>query len=321
MTALLFPGQSTQRVGMGRALFHASPEARVVLAEATRATAVDVPDLLRRGPSARLRRTEYAQIAVTTVNLAALAVLKARRIPYDIVAGHSVGALAALAAAGALTPERALRLAARRGALMGAVPEAGAMAAVTGLAPADVDAVVRRVAARTGRPLVTGLVNAADRTVVSGAEQAVAEAIDALLAVGAHSAVPLEVSHAFHSPLMAAAAPAWERTVAEVPLREARVPVVADTTGRPLTTPEDLRAYLVDQLTGPVRWDLVGRSLTDAGVTDAVETGDSKVLRSFGRDHPAVRITSMAQPHVLARLRADGPAVAHEVAVAAGSAP
>ncbi|MEV6104765.1 ACP S-malonyltransferase [Streptomyces sp. NPDC051940] len=311
MSALVFPGQGTQRAGMGQALFHGFAEAGAVLRLAESETGIGLGAMLRRGPAATLRRTENAQVAVITVDLAALAVLRKARVRYQAVAGHSVGALAALAAAGALTDAQVLWLAARRGRIMGALPGGGAMTSVAGAAADRVRDVVRETARELALPLVVGLVNSASRVVLSGAREAVDLAAERLLEDGAAGAVPLEVSHAFHSPLMAGALPAWRDTVAALPLRDAAVPVVADTTGEPLVQRRQLRDYLVDQLTQPVRWDLVTEGLARLGAGTAVETGDSKVLRLFagdaardGEQAQRLRVVSMAQPHVLTRLRA-----------------
>ncbi|MGW4947547.1 ACP S-malonyltransferase [Actinoplanes sp. NPDC004185] len=307
MTALIFPGQGTQRPGMGTA-FHRFPEAAAVIAAAGPATGTDMAVLLRRGPAHLLRDTGNAQPAVTTVNLAALAVLRARQITYDLVAGHSVGALAALVAADVLPERQVLWLAARRGALMSALPAGGSMVSVSGLTAAEAAPIVAAVC-RAGT-VVIGLVNGACRVVLSGESPAVTAATGALLAAGAQHATPLAVSHAFHSPLMAPALPAWRDTVATLPLRPAVVPVLSDLTGEPLTAPRDLRDYLVDQLAGPVRWDLVCARLTAAGPRTAIEVGDSRVLRSYGHGCAGLSVIGMAQPHNVSRLYNGEPLIA-----------
>jgi [acyl-carrier-protein] S-malonyltransferase len=286
---------------MGKVLFHAEAAAREVLTLANRAIGPGFAAMLRRGPDRVLRRTENAQPAVTAVNLAALAVLRAGGLRYEAVAGHSVGVLAAFAAAGSLEPARALELAVRRGALMGRLP-GGAMASISGLGLEAVHEVLDRVRGRVGGPLVVGLVNGPGATVVSGTEDGVAEAVRELSAAGAVSATRLAVSHAFHSPMMLPALGAWRDVLAAQPLRAARVPIVCDLTGEELTEPRVLRQYLVDQLAGPVRWDLVCRRLLALGVERAVEAGDSKTLRSISRDFGGLRVVSLAQPGALGTL-------------------
>nr|WP_272919902.1 ACP S-malonyltransferase [Streptomyces sp. SID4948] len=302
----MFPGQGTQRTGMGQALFHGFDEAAATLAGAAAITGRDLGALMRRGPSSVLTRTGSAQVAVTTVSLAALAVLRARAVAYDAVAGHSVGMLAALAAADVLDPADAIALAARRGTIMDALPLGGSMVSVAGLAsPIAVD-VVRMVRRRTGSAVVVGLVNGPQNVVVSGEEAGVAEAVRALHEAGSSSAVPLTVSHAFHSPLMSGARPAWQDVVAAQPLRNARIPVLADSTGEPLISQRAIREFLVEQLTSPVRWDLVCRHLCASGEREAIEMGDSKALRSLGLPYEQLRVTTMAAPQFLASLRDPG---------------
>lgn len=306
MTALLFPGQAVQRVGMGSALLHAFPEAAHSLQQSgAESGRDDLEALVRRGPLSALTRTENAQLAVTAVSLAALAVLRARGIRYDCVAGHSVGLLAALCAADALTPGEAARAAACRGALMGALPTGGTMLSLLGPEPQVVAALAARIAAETGLPVGLGLVNGPRAVIVSGAAAAVSR-VAALAAGKSVTATPLEVSHAFHSPLMAPAVPEWSRQVEALPLRRTTVPVIADLDGRMLRDPDELRTLLVDQLAAPVRWDLVCERLVAAGVTEAVECADSKVLRAFAAAYPALHVTTMHAPAVLAHLRRHG---------------
>lgn len=307
MTALLFPGQGTQRVGMGQALFHGFDAAAAVLAQSSLLTGRDLAALLRRGPGKLLTRTEYAQVAVTTVNLAALAVLRSRAVEFGMVAGHSVGMLAALAAADVLDPPAVVRLAAQRGAIMGALPVGGSMVAVTGVTNEVASAAADSVRRRTAAPVVVALVNGPRQVVLSGEQSAVASAVQELKALGALSATPLAVSHAFHSPLMAPARTAWRETVAALPLRDARIPIVADTTGECMTDRRTIRQFLVEQLTGPVRWDLVCRRLDESGEHESIETGDSRALRSFCLAYPNLRVSTMTTPQFLASLRGPEP--------------
>jgi [acyl-carrier-protein] S-malonyltransferase len=303
MTILLFPGQGTQRVGMGSVLFKCFSEAQQVVSQASLEAGIDVASLLRHGPPKILARTMYAQIAVTTVNIAALQIVRRCGTVYDAVAGHSVGVIAALVAADMLTPAEAIKLAACRGAIMNGIPGDGAMMSVTGIPPGTAQEVLRGISSRLRLPLVVGLVNGPLNVVISGAADAVACAARELREAGALSVRPLDVSHAFHSPLMAPARRAWQDAVNAQHFREARVPVVADTSGNPLTQPREVREFLIDQLTAQVRWDLVCDYLTASRQCEAIEVGDSTALRSLGRAYEHLHIASMASGLLLERLR------------------
>jgi [acyl-carrier-protein] S-malonyltransferase len=303
MTALLFPGQGTQRVGMGSVLFRLFSETQALLGEASLATGTDIAALIRSGPPKILARTMYAQVAVTTVNVAALQIIRRCGMKYDAVVGHSVGAIAALAAADMLTPAEAVRLASRRGAIMNAITAEGAMMSVVGIPQGVAQEVLRRVSSRLRLPVVVGLVNGPQNLVISGAAAAVACAARELREAGALSARALDVSHAFHSPLMAPARRAWQELVRAQPLRPARVPVLADTTGQPLTEPGEVREFLVGQLTGQVRWDLVCAQLIASRQCEAIEAGDSTTLRSLSRAYSELQVASMTSGLMLQRLR------------------
>jgi [acyl-carrier-protein] S-malonyltransferase len=305
MTALLFPGQGTQRPGMGQALRLGFPEAvDGLLAEAARQSP-HLTTLMRRGPMEELSHTRNAQLAVTTVNLCALAVLRAHDVDYDAVAGHSVGLLSALVAADALGAQAAMRLAAVRGALMGALPAGGTMVSVVGIDPESAADVVRDVSAETGLPVVVGLVNGPESVVLSGSAAAVERAAETFRRDGVR-VTPLAVSHAFHSPLMRPALAEWRRIVDDEDLRSAAVPVVADITGEPVVRAADLRELLVEQMITSVRWDRVCGRLQASGESDCVEAGDSKMLRGLARPYPQLRVTSMAMPETLTHLRRHG---------------
>ncbi|WP_016700944.1 ACP S-malonyltransferase [Actinoalloteichus spitiensis] len=298
MLAFLFPGQGTLRVGMG-AWLRGRPEATEVFDRADRLLDTPVGPLCARGPAERLVATENAQPAVTVCGLAALAVLRAEGHEPGIVAGHSVGELAALHAAGALSFEATLRLVATRARLMAAVTATGSMTAVLGLNVDEVEELVARAAA-PDEPLVVGLENAADHVVVSGATPAVDRLV--ALATAARKTTPLTVSNAFHSPLMADAVDAWAEAVRAEELRTPRIPVLPNVTAEPTTDPAVLRDALVDQLTRRVRW---ARTMTRlAGhpeVELAVEVGDSKVLTGLAR--PAgLRCLPMSDPTTPRRL-------------------
>ncbi len=295
MLGYLFPGQGTVRVGMG-AWLRRRPVARDRLDEIDALLSRPISPLCARGPLDRLMSTEHAQVAVTACDLAALAVLAEEGYEPAIVAGHSVGELTALHAAGVLDLAGTVRLVETRARLMAAAGGGGGMRALMGLAVERVEELAAAAAA-PGEPVVVGLENAPGHVVVSGA----APALDRLekLATDATKIMPLKVGDAYHSPLMAAAVPAWAAAVAAAPMREPRVPVVPNVTGEPTTDLRILREALVAQLTGRVRWTSTVHAV-DA-IAPGVEVGDSKVLAGLSR-RAGARCLSMADPGTLRRL-------------------
>ena len=210
MFGFLFPGQGTVRVGMG-AWLRRRPVARDRLDEIDALLSRPISPLCARGPLDRLVSTEHAQVAVTACNLAALAVLAEEGYEPAVVAGHSVGELTALHAAGVLDLAETVRLVETRARLMAVAGGGGGMRAVMGLAVERVEELAAEAAA-PGEPVVVGLENAPGHVVVSGA----APALDRLekLATDATKIMPLKVGNAYHSPLMAAAVPPWAAAVA-----------------------------------------------------------------------------------------------------------
>ncbi|MEU7830178.1 ACP S-malonyltransferase [Nonomuraea sp. NPDC049129] len=295
MLGFLFPGQGTVRVGMG-AWLRRRPVARARLDEVDALLAQPITPLCARGPLERLVATEHAQVAVTACNLAALTVLLEEGFEPLVVAGHSVGELSALHAAGVLTLADTVRLVELRSRLMAEVSDTGGMHAVMGLPVEEVEALAAE-AGSADEPLVVGLENAPGHVVVSGA----LPALDRLgkLATRASKIVPLRVGNAFHSPLMAAAVPAWAEAVRAAPMSEPLVPVVPNVTGEPTTDLATLRDALIAQLTGRVRWTDTVNAVEE--FAPGVEVGDSKVLAGLSR-RAGARCLSLAEPATLRRL-------------------
>ncbi len=300
MTAWLFPGQGTQRIGMGQALRMACAAAVGPVLDQAWTLDAELATLMRRGPLPLLARTEHSQLAVTATNLSALAVLRRSRAePASVVAGHSVGFLSALVAAGSIEVDAALRLARLRGELMGSLPGGGTMASINGLTLAETQELTAWVTGEVGAIVVIGLVNGPSAIVVSGDETAV-DRVCALAGDRGARSTRLPVSHAFHSPYMQGVRAPWSSIVRGQEFRTPAVPLVADLTGEIVESPERIRELLIEQLTGTVRWDLVSARLT---AIDAIEVGDSVVLRGFARGYPGMHVSSMAQPQTLARFR------------------
>ncbi|MEX1253370.1 MAG: ACP S-malonyltransferase [Dehalococcoidia bacterium] len=280
--AWVFPGQGAQEVGMGRDLFEGSGGARRIFEAADRVLDFSVSKLCLEGPAEALQETRHAQPAIFTVSLACLEAARElgglNGAPV-CAAGHSLGEYTALVAAGALTLDDGLRLVAERGRLMQEAAERreGAMAALLGL---DEDAAAS-VCRDTGAELCN--VNAPGQIVIGGTSQAVEAAMTLALERGAQRGVRLKVGGAFHTSLMQPAAEGIARALADIPMRDPEVPVVANTTAQPLTTAAALRDELVRQLTGPVQWQRSVEALRALGVAGVIEFGPGRVLTGLAR--------------------------------------
>lgn len=283
MIACVFPGQGAQTVGMGRALAESFPICRDTFAEADAALGFSLSDVIFNGPADQLTLTAITQPAILTMSVAAFRLLESRGIRPAMVAGHSLGEYSACVAAGALTFEDALRVTQRRGELMyqAGLDRPGAMAAVLGLSAADVQAVCEE-SADAGIVRAANL-NAPGQVVISGEPAAVDRASELAKARGAKRAIKLEVSGAFHSPLMASAADGLREVLASVPVRDARCPIISNALARPVQQAGEIRAALEAQLLASVRWEESMRWLLANGVEGCVELGTGKVLRGLLR--------------------------------------
>lgn len=285
--AFTFPGQGSQAVGMGRDLADAYPEAQAVFAEVDDALGQKLSSLMWDGPEDELTLTANAQPALMAVSLAALRVLEARgfllrdRVSY--VAGHSLGEYSALAAAGTFSIGDTARLLRIRGnAMQAAVPVGeGAMAAIIGLEQADVEA----ACAEAGQGSVCQIANdnGGGQLVISGAKPAVELAARLCTEKGAKRALMLSVSAPFHSALMQPAADAMREALDGVTANAPVVPVVANVTVSPISNPAEIKARLVEQVTGRVRWRETVEWFGANGVTTLYEIGSGKVLSGLAR--------------------------------------
>jgi [acyl-carrier-protein] S-malonyltransferase len=285
--ALLFPGQGSQFVGMGRALYESSAAARAVFEEADAAVGFTLSRLCFEGPEEELKLTANTQPAILTHSVAALAELRARS-PEKVegavfAAGHSLGEYSACVAAGALAFADAARLVRRRGEFMQeAVPAGvGAMAAIVGLAAEDIEAACREAAA--GEVVSAANYNSPEQTVIAGHAAAVERVSAACLARGAKRAIPLPVSAPFHSPLMGPARERMAELLAEAPFSDAAIPVVTNVDAAPETLRARLRDALVRQIDSPVRWVESVRYLAREGVDRGLEIGPGNVLAGLVR--------------------------------------
>jgi [acyl-carrier-protein] S-malonyltransferase len=297
--ALLFTPQGSQAVGMGRELATSSPAARAVFTEADAVLGWSVSDTCWNGPLARLNDTRQTQPCLVTTSVAALRALEERApIQPAFVAGHSVGEYAALVAAGVIDLAAALRLVARRGELMAAADDDGAMAAVLGLDRETVAATVETVASPAD--LVVANDNAPGQVVISGRRAAITAAADALRAAGAKRVLPLPVSGAFHSPRMADVADRLAEAFEAETWSDARVPVISNVTAEPETDAERIRALLAEQVRSPVEWVASVERLVREGVDEVVELGPgSALIGMVRRIAPGVRASAIGDAGAL----------------------
>lgn len=280
--AFLFPGQGAQKVGMGRELCERHPEARAVFEAADRALGFPLSTLCWEGPLEELTRSMNAQPALLTHSVAAWRLLEGAGFSPDWVAGHSLGEYSACVAAGAIDFEDALRLVRRRGELMyqAGLDRPGTMAAVLGLADDQVEAVCAEAGA--AGVVVPANYNAPGQVVISGEIAAVERACELARARGARRAIRLEVSGAFHSPLMASASRELEAALAAAPLKDAECPIIANVSAEPVRSASEIRGALSAQLLGAVRWEPTLRRLI-ADEATFVELGSGTVLRGLLR--------------------------------------
>ena len=298
MRAFIFPGQGSQAVGMGRALAEASAAARALFEEVDDALGQNLARLMAEGPEDTLTLTENAQPAIMANAMAVLRVLE-REAGLDLahkaqfVAGHSLGEYTALCAAGTFDVATTARLLKLRGrSMQAAVPVGvGAMAALLGLDLAPVQQVAQEAA--QGEVCAVANDNAPGQVVVSGHKDAVERAIALAKTAGAKRAMMLPVSAPFHCPLMQPAADAMAAALAEVTLRPPVVLLYANVTAAPAEDPAEIRALLVDQVTGMVRWRESVAAMAAAGVDHFVELGGKVLGPMVKRIAPDSRTSSV----------------------------
>lgn len=297
MTAYLFPGQGSQFVGMGADLYERFPEARARFEAADAAVEIGLTRVMfgqghdPEVEAAALRQTDVTQPALYVHSLAAFAVLEAQGVQPAMTAGHSLGEYSALAAAGAIAFEDGLRVVRQRGRYMAEAgsERPGTMAAILNLDDAAVDRVCAEVSERLS-PLVVqpANYNSPGQIVISGDVAAVEAAMEAASEAGARRVIALDVSGAFHSPLMESARTGLAAALEKLPIQEPRCPVYLNVTAESTTDPDTIRAALLQQLTAPVRWAQTLERMQADGATSFVEVGAGKVLsglvkRTLGR--------------------------------------
>ena len=280
VTVLMCPGQGAQRVGMGKDLAERFPEARNVFSAIDEALDTRLSRLMWEGPEEELTLTHNAQPAILAHSAAVLAVVRHRLEGLSAGAGHSLGEYTAHVAAGTLSEVDAARLVRRRGELMlsAGKQRPGAMAAVLGLATSEVQSACDESSGPDGLAVPANL-NAPDQTVISGDPTGVTRAGERCKARGAKRVIPLKVSGAFHSPLMAPAVDGLREALADATFADPTFPVIANASGEAVRTGVDAKRLLADQLTAPVRWVACMQAAAEVAPNATfVEIGPGNVL-------------------------------------------
>ncbi|MCK5242720.1 ACP S-malonyltransferase [bacterium] len=280
---LIFPGQGSQCVGMGKELIAASSAAKAIYAKADAVLGFSLTQVMLAGPEEELKQTEIAQPAILTASVAALRALQEKwqiNAGQVICAGHSLGEYSALCAAGALDFESALRLVRKRGQLMQEAAKAstGSMAAVIGKSEAEVQELCQLVHS-AGQVQIANL-NCPGQIVVSGSRQAL-EALDNYAQEQKIRVIPLTVSGPFHSRFMQPAADQLAQDLKTAPFKNAEFPVIANVTAEVVIAAQEIRARLLEQVTGSVRWEQSMQKMQALGVKQMIEIGPGKVLRGL----------------------------------------
>ncbi len=291
--ALLFPGQGSQAVGMGRELVASSTAARRVFDEADEALGEKLSTLILDGPADELKRTRNTQPAIVTMSIACLRALEEKGAfdnePPAFAAGHSLGEYAALVAAGSLAFNDAVRAVRARGNFMQeAVPEGvGAMAAVLGMEAATIRTIVEETSTTTAYVACANF-NGPEQTVIAGSVAGVDNAAAALKARGAKRVMPLPVSAPFHCALMAPVVPRLDAVLAKLSFAAPRFPIVTNVEAVANDDAARVRGLLIEQVTAPVRFTEIVSFLFARGVTGFVEVGPGKALVGMVKRTPGL---------------------------------
>lgn len=281
MTAYVFPGQGAQFVGMGHDLYEQHPAAKQLFDRANEILGFSITDIMFSGTDEQLKQTAVTQPAVFLHSVISALCLGEKFQP-AMVAGHSLGELSALTAAGCLDFEDGLRLVAKRAAAMQKACEAnpGGMAAIIALGDEQIEQICAEVSTDEAI-VVPANYNCPGQLVISGHTAAIEAACAKMKEAGAKRALPLPVSGAFHSPLMLPAQEELAAAIASTEFHAPKCPVYQNVDGAAHTDPEEIKANLLRQLTGAVRWTKEVNAMVEAGATEFVECGPGKVLQGM----------------------------------------
>lgn len=281
MKAYVFPGQGAQFSGMGKELYDNNPLARIYFEKANEILGFRITDIMFNGTDEELKQTKVTQPAVFIHSVITAITLEGDFTP-SMVAGHSLGELSALTAAGALSFSDGLTLVYKRALAMQKACEAqeSTMAAIIALPDEEVERICKEISEQ-GNLVVAANYNCPGQIVISGTKEGVALACDALKAAGAKRALPLNVSGAFHSPLMQPAKEELEAAIRETTFNTPICPVYQNVDGKPHTNPEDIKENLIAQLTSPVRWTSGVNEMINDGASEFIECGPGSVLQGM----------------------------------------
>ncbi len=287
--AFLFPGQGSQYVGMAKDLYDNSVEVKEMIKTADEALGVNLSYVLFNGPEEKLKQTEFTQPAIFLHSVVLSSII--RTLQAEGAAGHSLGEYSALVAAGSIQFYDAVKLVRERGKAMQQSGEEnpGTMAAVVGLDATVVDECCRE--ASSAGIVQSANLNSPGQIVISGSVSGVKKAMEICKAKGAKLVKELVVSGAFHSPLMMSAKEKLEKALDGTPVYDARFPVYANVTAKPVTEKEKIKKLLVEQVTSPVRWEETIKNMITDGFDEFYEVGPGKVLQGLvKRINPDVKI-------------------------------